>query len=266
MTTVSYKIKYRKNEGLMFSVNELLTLYFYGINIQSFDGVEFDNQIVRYYILQAQKEIENYLQVKLDKKLITETLSYYSKDYYNKFPYFKTKYPVNEVFTLMGLLGTAEQIVYPKDWLKSKVDSEGDYTKAFSLVPTGTGAGVSGNQDVILTGIMRDIGIRAYKNVPDYWDVQYLSGYDFNNTPNDIVGVIGKLASIGVFAMAGDLIVGAGIANYSLSIDGLSQSIGTTSSATNSGYGARITQYSKEVKETLNRIKFKYRGINIASM
>ena len=46
----------------------------------------------------------------------------------------------------------------------------------------------------------------------------------------------------------GDLIVGAGIANTSCSFDGLSTSIGTTSSATNAGLGAKLINYSKRLK------------------
>lgn len=267
MPTITYKAKYKKNEGLMISPSELLNLYFYGISIQANDGTEFDINVVRYYILTAQKEIENYLQIKLIPKLITETLSYYSKDYHGKFPFFQTKYPVKEVYTLIGLVQRAEQVVYPKSWLKSHTDNEGDYPKQFSLVPTGSGAGVSGNADVIITGILRDIGLRSYSNIPDYWNVQYLSGYGLDNIPYDIMNVVGKLASLGVFNIAGDIALGqAALANYSLSIDGLSQSIGTTNSATNAAFGARIINYQKEIKDTLAKIKLKYRGFNLASM
>ena len=58
--------------------------------------------------------------------------------------------------------------------------------------------------------------------------------------------------------IAGDLILGAGIAAQSIGVDGLSQSISSTSSATNAGYGARIIQYQKEIAETVKRIKLIY--------
>ena len=73
---------------------------------------------------------------------------------------------------------------------------------------------------------------------PNYWHAKYLTG--FKKIPNDLLNVLGMLASINVLNIAGDIILGAGIASYSLSLDGLSQSISSTSSATNSGYGARI--------------------------
>ena len=65
-----------------------------------------------------------------------------------------------------------------------------------------------------------------------------------------------------MFNIAGDLILGAGIARQSLSIDGLAQQIDSTSSATNSGYGARIINYNKEIKETLERLQGTYKRIN----
>lgn len=48
-----------------------------------------------------------------------------------------------------------------------------------------------------------------------------------------------------------DLIIGAGIANQSVSIDGVSQSIGTTQSAMFGGASARIQAYSDDLKDSL---------------
>ena len=70
-------------------------------------------------------------------------------------------------------------------------------------------------------------------------------------------------AAMRVLDVAGDLIAGAGIANKSLSIDGLSQSIGTTSSATNAGYGARILSYKSELKERMGNLKNYYSAIRM---
>ena len=56
------------------------------------------------------------------------------------------------------------------------------------------------------------------------------------------------------------------MANYSLSIDGLSQSVGTTNSATNAAFGARIINYQKELKDSLEKLRAYYRGIGVISM
>jgi len=266
MPTISYKIKYRKNEGLVFSPSELLSLFIYSIPTNAKDGTDLSLDAVRFQIEAAQKEIEDYLQIKFNNFLQTETLSYYSKDYYGKFPYFQTKYPVKKCYSLIGLLGAAEQIIYPVQWFKSHKDADGDFGKQFSLVPTGYGTGVQGNADVIITGILRDIGLRSYGQIPDYWDTQYSTGYDYNNAPQVLVNLVGKLAAIGVLTILGNMLNGMGVSSSSLSIDGLSQSISTPRSANSHLFSGVTNQYTKEVVETLKRIKFKYSGVNIISM
>lgn len=266
MPTISYKIKYRKNEGLVFSPSEVLTLFVFGINLQAKDGTEFPIDIARMNIMSAQKEIEDYLQIKFSNFLQDETLSYYSKDYYGKFPYFQTKYPVKKCYSLIGLLGAAEQIIYPVQWFKQDLDSDGDFAKQFSLVPTGYGTGVQGNADVIITGILRDIGLRSYGQIPSYWRTQYSTGYDYNNMPMVLVNIIGKLAAIGVLTVAGNMLNGVGVASSSLSIDGLSQSISTPRSSNSHLFSGIVNQYTKEVVDTLKRIKMKYQKFNIVSM
>lgn len=77
--------------------------------------------------------------------------------------------------------------------------------------------------------------------------------------PPDIEHVIGLRASLLPLDVAGDLISGAGVANTSISADGLSQTLGTTSSATNAGYGARVLQFERELKGQLKALRAKYR-------
>ncbi len=79
--------------------------------------------------------------------------------------------------------------------------------------------------------------------------------------PSDLIGLGGKYASCYQLNVAGDLIAGAGIASRSASIDGVSTSVGTTSSATNSGYGSRIIQYRKDIDKELPLIKRRYHGM-----
>ena len=124
------------------------------------------------------------------------------------------------------------------------------------MIPTTDGIEVNSSS---LALVSRFRGFGYLNNIANYWNIEYCTG--FNNVPTDILNVIGQFAAIKIFHILGDLIIGAGIASQSLSIDGLSQSIGTTSSATNAGYGARIQGYLKELKETLPRMQGKYVGV-----
>jgi hypothetical protein len=99
-------------------------------------------------------------------------------------------------------------------------------------------------------------GVRV---VPNFWHLVYTTG--FKVIPYDLLGIIGKLSSIQLFAIIGDITIGAGIASESLSFDGFSQSI-STNQGSNSLYGSRIKQYAEELEKfDLPNVKSHYRGI-----
>ena len=261
---ISILSKYRKNTDLIINPNELLDLYFYGIDISSTDGTRLSSGVIETYIRAAQSEIEKYLAIKLKKSLETETTDYYRDDFTIGYPVIETSFQVNEPYTCMGLLNSIEQINYPKQWLSANKSEGKGWGREISIVPNGSA--VSGNTDVILTGVMNQYSFQSQRQVPNYFTVQYTTGFDYDKVPYDLLNVIGKISAISVLAIAGDILLGAGIASQSLSIDGLSQQIATTNSATSSAFNARILQYQKEVKETLNKLKAYYKGFNFVSL
>jgi hypothetical protein len=262
MPTLSLITKYRKNTGLILTYEELLAIYFYGVNISSKDGSKIDPSTANMYIGAAQREVERYFDIRIVPKLITETIDYNRDDYTQGFPYIRTSLPVVQVLSLRGLINNVQQIKYPQEWLSANSSTDGTYYRQISIVPNGST--VNPDANVIYTGLPAYYGLMSYRNVPNYWTVQYDTGFRINSVPMDIVNLIGMMASIPLFAIAGDLILGAGIASQSLSIDGLSQSISSTSSATNAGYGARIIEYRKTIKEIVGRLKRHYKGITFA--
>lgn len=258
MAQLTFNIKYRKNTGLVISVAELWELFLYGIKIQGGEGSNFSDESMRFYLVAAQREIENYYNLKFIKQLADQTITYYRTDYWQTFPILQTNYPVRESLSMIGMLNKMEQIVYPQGWLFCEYDTlMGQGKRRISVVPTGSST--RGNAEIILTGITSQVGMQRFNMIPDYWRIQYITGWDIDQMPMDLINVVGMVASFGPLGIAGDLILGsAGIASQSLSIDGLSQSISTTASATNAGYGARIIQYEKQIKETTNRLKLVY--------
>jgi hypothetical protein len=76
----------------------------------------------------------------------------------------------------------------------------------------------------------------------------------------------GKMASMYTLNTAGDLIVGAGIASKSASMGGISQSVSTTSSATNAGYGSRIIQYRQDISKDLPNVRRRFHGMPIIAV
>nr|DAT83575.1 MAG TPA: hypothetical protein [Caudoviricetes sp.] len=258
MAQLTFNIKYRKNTGLVISVAELWELFLYGIKIQGGEGSNFSDESMRFYLVVAQREIENYYNLKFIKQLADQTITYYRTDYWQTFPILQTNYPVREPLSMIGMLNKMEQIVYPQGWLFCEYDTlMGQGKRRISVVPTGSST--RGNAEIILTGITSQVGMQRFNMIPDYWRIQYITGWDIDQMPMDLINVVGMVASFGPLGIAGDLILGsAGIASQSLSIDGLSQSISTTASATNAGYGARLIQYEKQIKETTDRLKLVY--------
>lgn len=261
MPKIVYKLKSRKNDGLAMSPSDLLNLYFFGVPIKSQDGKYMSEKDLAFYIEAATDEIEGFLNIKLNKQIIAERLNY-SRDDFRQWGFLPTSFPVEEVIALEGFINTTKQVTYPKEWLSVKeINVEGLADRSVNLVPAGeTGS----TNSVVYSGITPHVGLYSSNIIPNYWQLKYCTG--FIKIPADILNVIGKLAAINLFHIQGDLILGAGIASQSIGIDGLSQSISTTSSATNAGYGARITGYLSDLKLGLPRLKAKYDGLRLTCL
>lgn len=269
MPQIQYSVKYRKNEGLVLTPEELLALHFYGVPMRSKDGTVLNPDTIRFQIKSAQQEVEKFLEIRLNITLIEQNIDYFRDDYWNALPIMKTKLPVKTPLSLQGFLNGVEQIKYPKEWLNAKKDSEGHYYKKIHIIPTGALAGAGNSwssSGVLLSGITAYIGLTAMTNIPSYFTVQYITGFDSDHIPFDVVDLISKFASIKLFAVLGELPLGAGISSVSLGIDGLSQSLSSTKSGQTSAYSARTTQYTKDISEHLSRLKNFYKTLNFTAL
>jgi len=260
MATLSYSLKSSKND-LPISPEELANRYFFGIPIKDPNGTVMNNANIGFYINAAVQSIEGLLNIKLTKQVIEESLSYHLNDYAS-WGYIPTSFPVLKAGGLAGFLGKVQQVKFPAQWLSVKRtnDPTGAHRK-IQIVPT------SGNVEhgsVEYSGISQYMGWFGQQTIPDYWTVKYCTSFDI--IPADIADAVGKLAAINIFHQLGDIILGAGIASQSIGIDGLSQSISTTSSATNAGYGARVTGYLADLKQARTDLKNKYDGIALSIM
>ena len=68
-----------------------------------------------------------------------------------------------------------------------------------------------------------------------------------------------------LFKVGGRLIIGAGIASRTLTIDGVSETINTTQSAMYGGYSAEILQIDQDIDKMLGRLR-SYFGQNMISL
>lgn len=248
------------NTELIMTPSQLRKTYMWGTQVKDSSGKELPDDVYEFFIKTAQQELEDLLNLKLKRQIIKETRDYVWDDY-KTYGFIRCSYPVCRAFYLKGMFGEAEQIVYPPAWLSTKKSNEipNMYYRDLYLIPNVGGYQNGNASGVTFNGIFgANLLWRSRQYIPNYWHVRYLTG--FSEVPSDLLNVIGMTAAINLFHIAGDLILGAGIASFSLGVDSLSQSISSTSSATNAGYGARVLGYQDQIKGILPTLISKYGG------
>lgn len=266
MPSITFTSRTRRNRGLIFNSREILALYLYGINTTAKNGTTMDESTMDFYIKAAQQEIEKFLTIKLIKQLFTERSDYYRNEFYGR-GFVKTRYTVNKPIALEGYLGEQKLITYPVGWLTAnKVDGMG-INRQILIVPNSNVADLVLGAVVYGGTVLPYLGLVNSDNIGSYWHMQYITGFEFNQMPTELLNIIGKMACISLLNMIGDMLYGMpGVSSYSVGIDGLSNSISTTNSATSNLFSARITMYTKEINESLKKLQGSYKGITFTAM
>lgn len=243
--------------GLVITPKELKDTFLFGIDTTDDNGDQFPESIYEFYIRSAQNWLETQIGgLVLCEKDIEEARDYHINDY-QSFGFIKLfRFPVQSVeeVAVQFPLST-NKLVFDPSWYRT--ESVGAQV---NLVPT------QGSFSQMLIGQGGNYLPLFYGGVgyiPHMWRIKYKAGWKASEVPFNIKEIVGMKAAMGPLNIAGDLIAGAGIASKSISLDGLSQSISTTASATNAGYGARILQYNKEIENRMANLREYYSGINM---
>jgi hypothetical protein len=244
-------------------IQYLKTNYLFGLDLSDDDGNLFPDEMFISAIKYATSFVGRKLDLLLTKETITEVHDYHVEEY-RQFGYFQLdKRPLNEVEKVQAVYphsadGTASGktiVDFPKEMISVPIPESGQ----LQLIPfTGSLTHFMIGKGGAYLPLIR-AGYSPY--YPSLFEITYSAG--FTEIPDDIKHCISLYASLNILDVAGDLIVGAGIASKSISIGGLSQSINTTSSATNAGYGARILSYQKQVKVLLPTLERFYHGLRM---
>lgn len=225
-----------------------------GINLVTDDGLPYPDALFEIAIENAIETLEHELNIKFDAVGVSgEKQDTFSN--VNNWPNFnpirlRTR-PVRAVTALEAKWGQNDVITVPLDWCNLDNNTSGmSYTGHLTVIPTQTQ--LQGTTYGLTWAPWRDVA-------PLWWRVSYTAGWaTAADVPNDLLMLIGWGAAMLPLDTAGDLIAGPGIASKSVSIDGMSTSVSTTSSATNAGYGARILSYQKQYAAGLNAARRKY--------
>lgn len=242
--------------SLILSVDDLKSIYLFGVDLTDDRGTPYPDVMFEWSIKYAIDWIEKELDIHLVPKALDQRYDYYRDDYQD-YAFFQLRdYPVISVESVRCEYPDGQLITqFPTEWISLRKD-----TGQLRLVPS---RGSYSTLALVSYGSLLPVMFARRDYVPDLFRIQYTAGFENGQVPMTIRELIGKKAAIGPLNIAGDLIAGAGIASYSIGIDGLSQSISTTSSATNAGYGARIIQYFKEIKDQLPSLRHYYKNMRI---
>jgi len=247
---------------MLLSPSELLEQYLYGIPLTNKDGTILSQTTIKQKILAAGKYAEHFLELQFSRKYISESQDFIRTDY-QSWGYMACSFPVITPLDITGFVGTVKQITYPIEWAsKARRQYEEQLFRKIHIVPAGNTT-TSVPASVIFSGITPHLGFLGYDSIPNYWEISYITG--FTKVPTDIVDFVGKLAAIELLAILGDIVIGVGISNFSLGLDGLLQSISSTKSG-NGAFAGRIKTYTEELAIRSKQLRDIYKGISFGVM
>lgn len=232
------------------TVKDLKDRYLHGVDLRDNRGVSVKRSVFQFYIDAAISALEHELQITINPTTYVETHDYRFEEYYAwGFIQLRRK-PAISVTKLEYKLAKDNPFVeVPTAWIQLE-----SHPAQIQIVPTTASIGEFnlGN----LSYMPRTLVFNP--DWPSFFRFTYTAGFENGKTPAIISQTIGMMAALQMLNIAGDLILGAGIASTGISLDGLSQSVASTASASYSGYGARIELYQKDLKHNIEILKGYY--------
>lgn len=241
------------------SVSDIKNNYLFGIDLSDANGNPLPEGLFIHYLNSAVDYLQNLLDITISEtEFMGERHDYIRNDYQNWGFIQLSHNPVKEVKGVRLMYGNRPSVEIPLDWVQLN-----KLTGQITLFPS---AGSANSLIIGQTGML--FGFQSqWDYAPMLWEVDYVAGIDENDPsmPMELVQeAVNKRAACGILNVWGDLIIGAGIASQSVSIDGVSQSIGTTQSAMFGGASARIQSYTDDLtKVLLPALRQRFGGIRM---
>lgn len=239
------------------TIEELRRIYLTGIDLTDDTSAPFPAEMFAHYLRTAVSQVEMELDLQLLPEPIVERHDWYRRDYVN-FAFLKLfqKPVVSAQKVSLEYPVDTNIITFPTEWIR--LDRHAGHIQ---IMPA---RGNFSQSLVTQSGGYLPLILGGADFLPDLWKVEYTPGFDLGKLPPLIKEVVGLLAAKGALNLAGDLIGGPGIASKSVSIDGLSSSVSTTSSPSFAGYGARIKENTASLKEHMKTLQRYYHGGRIS--
>lgn len=251
------------------SVGQLKDVFLTGIDLTT-DGVTpYPDAMFEWGIKAAIDWLESQLDIKVLPTRYVERYDYYRRDLEEWGLFRLRRCPIIDDLrgaTLPNVNLTRVRVIWPSQTTALEFDQSWiqirEEAGQLRLVPA---SGSIGTMLLTAGGAFLPMLAGGRDFMPDLFEISYTAGFRLGSLPYDLREMIGKRATFGPLLLAGDAIMGQGVASSSLSIDGLSQSISTRASSQGGVYAARIKQYAEELKEDLAVARRRYKGIQICA-
>lgn len=237
------------------TVADLKDRFLYGIPLQNLQGAKLSDKAIEFHIDSATSWLERYLQIDIkQKQYIQERHDFVQTEYMNWGYMYLNHSPILSIQEIkVEYPDTGQSVTFPLSW--AQIDSEG-ISGRLQLVPgTGSASGFIIGQG----GTLLPLIFKTQSYLPDLFQITYLAGFPNNKVPENILSVIGKKAVIDILGQVGDQILLTGIHNTSISIDGLSESVGTQPFV----FQQRIALYERQIEAEVSQLRSFYNGLRM---
>ncbi len=242
----------------LISPNQLIKRYLFGVKFLDAEGNKIPDRVFADVLDNAISSVEHEFDMTITPTTYTESKDYRWNDYAN-YAFLKlNQKPIISVESItMGIVPGQTLFEVPSSWIR--LYSEQGLVQLVATV--GSLSQFNIGSSPIFPRIFSLAG-----DFPQLFRVKYIAGFESGRIPRVVNNYIGLTAAVDLLSIAGDLIIAPGISSQSISLDGLSQTLNSTLSAENSGYGGRVRQYNEQLKLYRNIIRKYYRGREITVM
>ena len=243
---------FTRTEALV-TPKDIKTRYLFGIDLTDENGNEIPEETIQHAINTAVSYLEHKLDIIILPTEFQELYDYRQQDYKN-FNFLQLKKrPLCEVTELKAKFPNNVDLVdYPEEWIT--IEKEASQVQ---LVPVeGSFSGVIVTQG----GSYVPLLYGTKDHWPHLFQIRYKAGFDADCIPVVLNDMIGMQASIRLFEILGDIVLGPGVASESVNLDGAGVSKGLTASAMFSAFSARIESYKKQMEDYVKTVKKYYNG------
>ncbi len=230
--------------------------YMLGSRLVDFYGNPLRDETILRVMQRMVSRLETFLGINIfAKDIVDEKHDYHLTDYQNWCYLRLFQKPVISVASLkIRFPENSDLVIFPVEWIQLDADAG-----QINLVPA---TGSISSWMIGQAGFFPLMMGRVSK-LPMVWRVNYRAGFEYDKVPEDIQDVVYKMSAIALLSVLGDSIYGPGVASRSISLDGMSQSIGTVANAAYGAFSARMTQFQKDIDDMRPRIKSRYTGIRM---